>query len=69
MNDDWSLKDKKWMIDGELLYPEKYIETLRKKLIEDIEKDGNYTDGQYNDWIETPKKNVVEIINKRFGYE
>jgi len=64
MSNDWSLKgkgiktwDTKNPKDEWLTYKDKDIETLRKKLIEDIKKD--CIEWHY----------IVDIINRRFGVE
>lgn len=81
--DDWSLKDKDWAFidqyknDLGRCYPIIYIETLRQKLIEDVEKAptpkvvgleniGNPID-VYEMSREYLKEHVKIIINKRFG--
>ena len=71
MSDDWSLEGKgiscgdcgKTMIEvtGEKhLYDDRIIETLRQKLIKDM---NDITDMGFGDG----RKNVLNAINKRFG--
>jgi len=67
MNDKWNLKDKKQLlstddeeIDWENFYKEEDIETLRKKLIEDMETMANGGGDLF--YIDAQK-----MINKRFG--
>lgn len=66
--DDWSLKgrgNKTWQTDNPtiewLTYKDSDIETLRKKLLEDISK----LAGKYG--IECNSDVIFNIINKRFG--
>lgn len=73
MSDDWSLKDKKvttWetnnVNDMWYTYKDTDIETLRKKLIDDIEqicRDEKYEELGHMDY------SLKRIINKRFGIE
>jgi hypothetical protein len=78
----WSLKDKERLHSGEIqhlnsslsCYDKYDIETLRQKLIEDIKRLNNYGEDKddednYNDWVENPKEDIIEIINRRFGVE
>lgn len=70
--DNWSLKGKVKYYDiqkTDIVIEEKYdkddIETLRQKLIEDLEELNDKThDREYN-WL----YDVKRIINKRFGVE
>ena len=88
-HDDWSLKsnikkktqyltdeDKEYPVGEYFIYELRDIETLREKLIEDIEK---YIDEHFEVWKghkdDIQEKHelvdiiIFEIINKRFGYE
>jgi len=73
MNDDWSLKGKKMRdyldndyivspTQGIEIYSAEDIDTLREKLIKDI-------DTLYDDNWSIPRGRVIDIINKRFGIE
>jgi len=76
--DDWSLKGKRInepdceMCSTEKIYPEKEIDTLRKKLIKDLKRlytkncDPEQLFGIYGNAM---IKTIIEITNKRFGYE
>lgn len=87
MSDDWNLKDKKFRIynstygcedgakgtDGDLLEVSD-IETLRKKLIEDIiefyNKEEPRTFDNFEEYFKYRGQKIIdEIINKRFGVE
>ena len=71
MSDDWNLngKEERW---GNYLdwhgYESDIIDTLREKLIEDIQKTvGNYTNW-YDEIIpDVVTEDIIKIINKRFG--
>jgi hypothetical protein len=52
----------------DIFYDESTINTLHRKLIEDIKDIDNYTE-HYNDWIECPKQDIIDLINERFGVE
>ena len=60
MTDEWSLKDCK--LYGGRGYFRGDIETLREKLLEDINK---VTDISH--FVEEPADDLIAIINKRFG--
>jgi len=67
---EWSLKGKlyypTYRHEGELHYKEEDIDTLREKLLEDV-------DLYFNEWLSEQKiimgKNIKDIINKRFGVD
>ena len=67
MADDWSLKGKRInKPDCEIcsrnnIYSEETLETLRKKLIEDINKN--------TEWALSTRIEMIKQINKRFGVE
>ena len=71
MKDDWKLKDKMKILDGakegcdcwDIIYYYKPsdIDTLRKKLIENLL--------EYEEWKELSKESIIEIVNKRFGVD
>jgi hypothetical protein len=71
MGDDWSLKDKKAILKSAVrehdietvMYKEKDIETLREKLIEDIQT--IYPEFKYGE----PYQKIIKVIYKRFGVE
>ena len=64
MEDDWSSKDNEEYYDdvggGFRYYTKDIIETLRLKLIDDIEK---------SIFIDTGHDDIIAIINKRFGVD
>ena len=74
--DDWSLKDNKHLdydwdkhmdnIIHKVYYSEEVIETLRKKLIEDI-MSGWIVSNSNSEYIS--RKEVKKIINRRFGVD
>ena len=64
MSDEWSLKDKSEFIElySTLYYEYDIIETLRKKLIEDIKDMESIIKVGFAD-------EMIDNINKRFGVE
>jgi len=65
MTESWSLKHKIHIgfSEGDCqVYRKEDIDTLREKLIEDI-------DTLYDDNWSIPRGRVIDIINKRFGIE
>lgn len=81
MSDDWSLKGKEIKaIDDVSLYPQwspvktfyskEDIETLRQKLIEDIQQYFDKLSEEYKEDFGYISSEIIEkIINKRFGVE
>ena len=67
MTDNWSLKGKVRLIWFKTpLYSQETIETLRQKLIDDILK---FYDANCCLVSEKEKKELIELINRRFGVE
>ena len=64
MTNNWSLKGKEWNKDWKnmpLMYPKKDIDTLRQKLIDDINEN--------TEWALITRTEMIKQINKRFGVE
>ena len=71
----WSLKGKEIRVfveygDGvDDMYPKRYIETLRQKIIKDVEEYFAKLSKEYGEDFSYVSIEVIEIINRRFGVD
>ena len=64
MSDKWSLKDKKW---GGCEYHASDIETLRRKLIEELCFEYIFEKRNHRHQVEITQKIIYEVVNELFG--
>jgi len=74
-DDEWNLKKERFLMDDApndgdpCLYHSDDIETLREKIIDDINKHFRYSLDACTFEEYSHEKPIIEIINKRFGVE